>query len=235
MRASVEYDARRGRRRRGRSFGNRGGGRIVRRSWTIAALVAVAVALGATAAAAQNQPIVPAANQCRVEPRPIDFFRQFVGTPTADEASPVPAAFQMPEGEPADRATRSGVLDTVRQVGACINAGNYLALYALFTDDYFTRAVEAEGPLSEDELTFFSATPEPMPAGSQAALLAILDVRVLPDGRAAVLIDVFTPFQDPPGPVRVLYVMVEQDGRWLIDEEILVGPIDPEQVGTPTA
>lgn len=212
-------------------------------------VAAASLLVGTLAAAAQGtpdagpavQPIIPAPNQCRVEPRDIAFFQQFVATPgamssPAAEGAPADmAAFQMPEGEPADRATRAAVLDTIRQAAACINAGNILALSALYTDDFFLREAATEGPPSEEDLAFFAAEPEALPAGGQVAILAVLDIRVLPDGRAAALIDYFDPFGEPPGPARNLFMLVEQDGRWLIDEEIELGPIDESQVGTPPA
>jgi hypothetical protein len=195
-------------------------------------------ALAVTLAAPNAQPIVPAPNQCTIAPRDVAFFAQFVGTPAASpvaEATPDAASFRMPDGEAADRAIRIAVLDTIRQRAACFNAGNYLALASLYTDDYFRRTAESEGPLTEEDLAFLASTPEPLPAGGQAAILAILDVRVLPDGRAAVLIDVFDPIEEPPGPARVLIILVEQDGRWLIDDLIELGSIDEGQVGTPSA
>jgi hypothetical protein len=199
----------------------------------------LATLLGGAVAAAQDatpapQPIVPAANQCTVTPRELAFFEQFLtevvtGTPAAAgmAATPVdPATFEMPEGEPPDRATRRGVLDTIRQYAACINAGNVLAFYALYTDDFFFAVAAVEGPLTPDDLAAFAAEPTPLPTGGQAAILAIHEVRVLPDGRVAVLVDLFHPLADPIGPTRVLFLLAEQDGRWLIDEEIVLGPTE---------
>ena len=235
-----------------------------RSSMFVACLAGLASLLVGPLAAAQDatpaaEPIVPAANQCTVEPRPIEFFQQFVGTPAAEAtpagatpagatpaeatpteatsagATPDAASFQMPEGEPADRETRAAVLDTVRQVGACLNAGNFLAFYALFTDEYFQRLVETEGPLPEEDLAFLTAEPEPLPAENQAGILAIVDVRQLPDGRVAGLFDLQDPIAEPPGPARFLYIFVEQDGRWLIDEETMLGRVEPSQIGTPAA
>jgi hypothetical protein len=102
------------------------------------------------------------------------------------EATLDPATFQMPEGEPTERARRAGVLDTVRQLLACLNVGNFLAFSALYTDEL----VVAQGPRTADDLAFLAAEPVPQPAGNQAALLAIVDVRALPDGRVAGLFDV---------------------------------------------
>ena len=183
---------------------------------------------------------VPAA-ECTVEPRPIAFIEQFVGgTPTTEqiaamEATPDVAAFAMPDGEPADAATVEAVHETVRQLGACINAGDFFLRYAaLFTEDYFRREFAQYGPLPEEELAMMQASPEPLPTGNQVALLAIVDVRELPDGRVAGLFDVQDPFADPPGPSRFYWEFVEEDGRWLIDEQFMLGPIPAERVGTPT-
>ena len=58
----------------------------------------------------------------------------------------------MPEGEPADEATVDAVLETVWQLGACINAGDFFGRYAaLFTEEYFQREFERFGPIPEEE------------------------------------------------------------------------------------
>lgn len=193
----------------------------------------------ATSAAWLGTPI-PAAD-CTVEPRPAAFIEQFIGgTPTdsqitAMQATPDVAAFAMPEGEPADPATVAAVLETVRQLAACINAGDfYLRYAALFTDDYFQREFAQYGPLPEEERAALQASPQPLPIGSQAALLAVVEVRELADGRVAGLFDVQDPFADPPGASRFYWEFVEEDGRWLIDEQFMLGPIPAEQIGTPT-
>jgi hypothetical protein len=187
---------------------------------------------------------VPDPAECTVEPRPMAFFEQFIGTPTAEheasmaareEATPDPA-FQMPEGDPADDATVDAVLETVWQLGACINAGDFLGRYAaLFTEDYFRREFERFGPIPEEELISMAASPVPLPAEFQVALLAVVDVRTLPDGRVAGLFDIQDPFAGGSGPSRFYWEFVQEDGRWLIDEQIMLGPVGTEQIGTPTA
>jgi hypothetical protein len=175
-------------------------------------------------------------SECTVEPRPAAFFEQFIGTPTAaqqeamagmEAATPDPA-FQM-QGEPADEATVSGVLETVWQLGACINAGDFWGRYAaLFTEDYFRREFERFGPIPEEERAFMAATPQPLPAEFQVALLAVVDVRILPDGRVAGLFDIEDPFAGTPGPSRFYWEFVQEDGRWLIDEQTMLGPVEPD-------
>jgi hypothetical protein len=62
-----------------------------------------------------------------------------------------------------------------------------------------------------------------------------VDVRTLADGLVAALIDVQDPFGEPPGPTRFSWELVQEDGRWLIDEQIMLEPGAPDQIGTPTA
>jgi ketosteroid isomerase-like protein len=212
-----------------------------RRTLVLVSAVVVSLLGGAVAGAQEATPepprqlIIPAANQCTVTPRDIAFFEQFAveamtGTPVAPPmaATPVdPETFVMPEGEPPDRATQREVLDTIRKVAACLNAGNTLAFYALYTDDFFFGVAAIEGPLTEEDLAALAAEPTPLPAGGQAAIIAIHEVRVLPDGRVAALVDLLHPFADPPGPTRILFLLEEQpDGRWLIDEEIVIGAVE---------
>jgi hypothetical protein len=208
---------------------------------TVLSPVAVVDAQEASPAARSGAPD-PA--ECTVEPRPAGFFEQFIGTPTTEqeaamaaamEATPDPA-FQMPEGEPADDATVAAVLETVWQLGACINAGDFFGRYAaLFTDEYFQREVERFGPLPEEEVAAMAASPQPLPAEFQVALLAVVEVRMLPDGRVAGLFDIQDPFAGGAGPSRFYWEFVQEDGRWLIDEQIMLGPVESEQIGTPTA
>ena len=214
-------------------------------------IVLLGLAASGQAATAHAQDATPAARlgvpdpaECTVEPRPMAFFEQFIGTPTAEQEAAMAAmeqatpdtGFQMPEGEPADEVTVAAVLETVWQLGACINAGDFWGRYAaVFTEDYFQREFARFGPIPEEELAFMAATPQPLPADNTVALLAVVDVRILPDGRVAGLFDVQDPFAEPPGPSRFYWEFVQEDGRWLIDEQIMLGPIEPEQVGTPTA
>jgi hypothetical protein len=53
------------------------------------------------------------------------------------------------------------------------------------------------------------------PADNRAALLAVVEVRELPDDRVAGLFDVQDPFAEPSGPSRFSWELVEEDGRWL--------------------
>ena len=45
------------------------------------------------------------------------------------------------EGEDADEATIQAVTQTYRELVACLNAGQFLRVYALYTDDYLRRTL----------------------------------------------------------------------------------------------
>jgi hypothetical protein len=66
-------------------------------------------------------------------------------------------------------------------------------------------------------------------------LLTVVGLLALPGGHVAALIDVQDPFGEPLGPTRFPREFVQEVGRWLIDEQIMLEPVAPDQVGTPTA
>ena len=80
-----------------------------------------------------------------------------------------------------------------------------------------------------------AATPTALPEEARVSLLAVEDVRLLPDGRVAGLFQVYDPFADEPGPARFYWVFEEVDGRWLIDEEIMLGPLTSGMEGATPA
>ncbi len=173
---------------------------------------------------------------CAVEPRTVENIQQILGAQAAGQATPVasPVAqetpFVLPQGSSAEADAVEEVTATVREAIACLNAGDTLRYFALHTDDYLS-GLAAQGSLSQGQLDTFSAPPTPLDPAAQIGLIAVEDIRMLADGRIAVLIR-----QDDPtaGPQRVFLVMVEQGGRYLIDEEIF--PQNPgEETATPAA
>lgn len=207
-----------------------------------ALVFAVLTVLGGTApvlaqvASPPALPLTPDPTACTVEPRLVDFFAQFIGTPAVPSSPPTTAPaepFQLPAGDPANSETIAMVLDTLYQLGACLNAGELLRYAGVFTDDFWRREFVQFGPVVAGDLATLGVTPRALPDQGQVTLLAVVEARVLDDGRVAALVDITDPFGNPPGPTRYAWVFVEQDGRWLIDEQILLGPIAPEHVGTP--
>jgi len=196
------------------------------RRFLVVPALGLAVAAGAAGGGSVvAQPATPvgemvAAGECTTEPRPAGFFEQLAATPGATPSTPVgqagsPTPFAMPQGQPADQATVDAVTETERQVVACLNAGDYLRVYALYSDNYVRQNVPAE------TIGALPATPVPAPETTQLVLQAVREVVLLPDGRAAALIDLTGP--QAGGAVTTTYAVFAQvDGRWLIDEETVV-------------
>ena len=166
---------------------------------------------------------------CRVEPRPLAFFEQFLATPGARSTRmPPPAATTppLPPGEPAEPETVDGVTATVRELYACLNAGDELRAAALFTDAYFERLFSQFGRLPPEELAGFAAPPRPAPERLWTRLVAVRDVRLLSDGRIGAVVVTDDPVGPPTEPEARFFVFVEADGRFLIDEPIgYLGPV----------
>jgi hypothetical protein len=209
------------------------------RSLVAGAAALLLVGLAAPAGAQEGLPVVPDPAECTVDAPTIDDVLAQVGaTPVAElpaeEAITMPAAFSLPEGEPADAETVDAVTATVREALACINTGNWLSVFAFFSDDYSRRFGEAN-PISEAEVEMLRTPVPEMPAEARATLQAVREVRVLEDGRVAALVETIYPGESPPGGEVDFFVFVEEDGRWLIDDmvEDLEGQYPPVG-GTPT-
>lgn len=63
----------------------------------------------------------------------------------------------------------------------CINAGDILRMMALWSDDYLRQ--QLGGVAFDASMISAMATPQPPPGSGQITLLAVEDVRMLPDGR----------------------------------------------------
>ena len=206
-----------------------------RLSMLFGALLALALG-GLTATATLAQGATPAAGdvvhpaECPVHPRTPEFFQQLAATPGADQATPggtvagSPTAFAQPQGEPADQATVDAVTATYRELVACLNAGDYLRAYALYTDDYLRRNLNQEG------IERLQATPVPIAESTRIGFGGLRDVVMLPDGRVGALATVTSPAAG--GAVTTYTVFAQVGERWLIDEETAV---DAPDTGTPAA
>ena len=200
----------------------------------LAALFSLLVAGAAGAGAQTGTPAtdldVPAAAECTIEPRSEDelraLFREAAATPVLDssEASPTPAI--APTGDPADEQTVAEVSATWRQFIACITAGDQARMFALYSDEMVRRqfVVDIAFGVTEDALfEFLAATPVPLPPDQSVPILPFDDVRVLSDGRVAVV----GPGEQGRGDVRIF---VKEGGSWLIDDWF-----DLTSSGTPAA
>jgi plastocyanin len=163
--------------------------------------------------------------ECQVEPRAIEEIEQLVGT-AGEEADATPDAAQAGsmEGEDADEATIQAVTQTYRELVACLNAGEFLRIYALYTDDYLRRTLSESGI----DLEQMQATPAP-DRQELTALAGVSDVRQLAGGRVVARVETIS---IPDGVSSVIQAVLEPvDDRLLIADETVVDAT----AATPTA
>lgn len=215
-------------------------------AWVCAGYLALLVALAApdaTVFAQTPTPTeldVPAPEECMVEPRALPLFPEGVGqlasatpAPLAPEAEP---PFTIPQGEPADVETTTGVSATVREAIACRNANDFRRAYALFTQDMIVSLFGGPATVDPEIQAAIDEEAAPLARRQQLALLTLTDMVLLPDGRVGAVVETANArraYQD--------YLIFEHDpasGRWLIDESVaLVTPERPHRdmvEGTPT-
>jgi plastocyanin len=172
----------------------------------------VVIAQDATPAA--GEVIDPA--ECQVEPRPIEEIEQLIGT-ASEEADATPDAAQAGsmEGEDADEATVQAVTQTYRELVACLNAGEFLRIYALYTDDYLRRTLADSGM----DLQQLQATPAP-DRQEVTALVGVSEVRQLAGGRVTARVETTS---SPEGTASAVQSVLEQvEDRYLIADETVV-------------
>jgi plastocyanin len=154
--------------------------------------------------------------ECQVEPRPIEEIEQLVGT-ASEEADATPDAAQAGsmEGEDADEATVQAVTQTYRELVACLNAGEFLRIYALYTDDYLRRTLADSGM----DLQQLQATPAP-DRQETTALVGVSEVRQLAGGRVTVRVETTS---SPEGTASAVQSVLEQvEDHFLIADETVV-------------
>ena len=99
----------------------------------------------------------------------------------------------------------------------------------MVTDDYLRRSVAALGPFTPEVLEVMAMTPVPLVTEERVVLVAVRDVRRLPDGRvgASVVTDtLFDPSTEDEAPSFFAFVRIGD--RWIIDDIVLLGSTDIE-------
>lgn len=158
--------------------------------------------------------------QCQIEAVSIEDLEQLIGTPTASGEEATPNVPELSEigaltGEAADQETIEAVTATYREMVACLNAGEYLRIYALYTDDYVRRNL-AEGG---ETLEALYATP--VPRGEQStALVSVRDVRLVEGDLVAARVETYDPTVG--GTIIIDALLVPSGDRYLIDAETVV-------------
>ena len=200
--------------------------------------LAILLSLAATEfAAAQAEtpaayPVPPDPRECVIEPATVEQIGVILGTPIA-ETTEIATPFVPPVGEPVDPETSAAVIATLRQVFACANAGDPLRVASFFTDDFVRNFFG--GVPREDLLDFLAVPPQPLPEDQKRIIIRFGEVRLLPDGRAGVLIVLDEP-DDPRSEEPDFAILELVNGRWLVDElHEDRGAVGTPATGTPAA
>ena len=197
----------------------------MRVSTVLMALLA-ALALGTTARA-QDPASTPVASPvvtsdpsgCTVEPRPLSFLAT-IAESTRPDQTPAPIE-AVPDGVPVDESTRAEVTAAVTMLIACVNAGDVLRAFALYEDAYLARLVDPEEALSAEianEIVVSFATPVVVPADDRTSLIGLPVIRLMADGRVAVVTETNGGVEDEDGDSELGLLILARggDGRWLI-------------------
>ena len=194
---------------------------MVRPARLLAALTVLSMLLFAHPAVIA-QDATPAAGEvidpaeCQVEPRTTEELEQLVGAANeGTEATPGAAEAGSMEGEDADEATVQAVTQTYRELVACLNAGEFLRVYALYTDDYLRRTLADSGI----DPAQFQATPAPEQRET-TALVGVSEVRQIAGGQVTARVETTS---SPEGAASVIQSVLEPvEDRLLIADETVV-------------
>lgn len=191
----------------------------------------------ATPMASPMFPSTPSPEECLIAPRTWAELEGLIGVATpsaATDSLPLPTA--LPSGPPADAETVSAIAATVRELGACANAGDPRRLFALYTDGYLGQI----GPYDAKVFVGMPATPEL--EEDRLSIDAVVDVQRLEDGRVAAVVVIGNRVDSDPLPGRTaLYIFAGSAEGWLVDgviEEVLTPDgvrSVASVVGTPTS
>ena len=165
------------------------------------------------ASALQATPTASAAAvTCGVAPRSTAEILALSET-NASETEPI---LELPAGDDADPATTAAITSVLREMAACLSAGDMLRFYALHSDNWLRRSLGVV-----DGMAILTTSIPPLDDGDRARYLGPWHVQILPDGRvlAAVLLVVGDDPRPNPNRERVL-LFVHRDGRWMADETI---------------
>lgn len=210
------------------------------RRMSVLAVAPMAALLLTGAVAAQDEdssdsllgPRLITPEECQVGPLPVD---EVAATLSSTEAIN-PVTFQVPLGEPADTQTTDAVVDEVRSVIACLNAGDYLRGAALATDNgarVLFSGLAANGPEALNER--LAAEPTARPEQAYVRLITITDVSVLEDGNVAAFVVINEPTRPPRGQETLLFTFSQDNDQLLLDNLIGFTVVPPEALGTPVA
>lgn len=147
-------------------------------------------------------------------------------------ATPSAMTITVPLGREASRDTVAAIAETVSRYLGCLNAGDLLRASAFLTDNGVRRIFSYEATLYRDRPPAL-ATPAVLSSQERTRLIALTDIVILADGRAAAIALLRDPLTLPRGPQAVLLYFVWNGDQWLVDD--VIGFSTPAPPATPAA
>lgn len=195
--------------------------------WKALAIAPLAsMMLAGSAAALQDEstegmnPRVVPPSECVATPRSTDELTALLGLDAEGVQKPAEPEIIAPLGQNLDSAASVPIKEAVREVIACLNAGDIARAAALMTDhgvmrNYWSLTETPELRATAKERL---ATPTPRPEPAQIRLVTSTDISVLPDGRAIAFVVINNPAAAQPGPETLLFYFADVDGEWKLDD-----------------
>lgn len=210
------------------------------RTLSTALILGGALLLGGGVVAAQDATpgtvdLSPNPDQCTQTPRTLEEIEAITATPVAQATIEISSAADLPAGEQVPKDAIDGVVATVVENVACFNAGNYLALFGAWTDDYLLTQIGA-APYGQDFIDMVSGTPVALAEEQQTQLLDTREFTLYPDGRVGVLVYYKSPSTQPDDEVKIeLWIFKQVGNRWLLDQNVIGLETVLQDLATPAA
>jgi hypothetical protein len=182
-------------------------------------LFIVTVLLGSSTSVLESSAsqVAPGTIACDVPPRTAPEILALLSSQTGDRPV-VTLAPSLPPGVRADAVTVAEISSTVQHLEACLNTGDVLRFYALFSNGWFRNLTQTED-LRRELATLATAPPGPRPEGYRETFVGPWHVMRLEEQRVLAAEIWFGSEDDlrlDPSLTKIL-LFVEHDGRWLID------------------
>lgn len=153
-------------------------------------------------------PVQPDPDECTQSPVTIESLKARL--PYSMNATPASGA--QVGGAPADGEVVVQVERAIHELFSCLNAGEPLRAFALYSEAYLQRILASETAESLNRL----ATPRPLDRDDWTIIVDIRNVRILDDGRVSATV-ILDPALIPVEKIFGFFLIREGD-QWLIDD-----------------
>lgn len=157
--------------------------------------------------------IIPEASDCQVPPLTVADIERLMALPPLGPSAPT---LSLAGSQSVDPQTRQAAASTVQEFFACQADGYQLRLLALYSEDFVRRTLIPEDGFRWDPDLETIGTPMPIPEENRVAIV-IDDVLTLTDGRIIAFVTGQL-LSGAESPMSAGFLLVQQNGRWLVDD-----------------